>query len=718
MPIIERGVNPYRENVQGKANEPITVAGLLARAERLLGIGLDYSLEAIYDRLEANAPRIAIIGGSPDHPAHLFDLETALAAAARIWQRGGVPFYFGIPVLCDGTAQSTVGMCYSLQSRNAVAGIVVSQMEAHAYHGAYVLSGCDKTPLGIVCGLAYLDRLRQRRGDAPVFATFHPAHVLRGGSVPPDLAADLESVVRKAEAHGHPEIADDLRDALAYPLQCTTNAAYQGVLTRARHAGVIGEAEHKDYERRLAVHTCDAKGGICAFNGTGNSSRLAVTALGLTHPVVELLTGPAGAEQVNRVVDDLFTFVNRPGYSVGAMVAANFANAVRVHSATGGSTNLMLHLVAAMIYAGYDVDVWTVDRIRRNPPVPDIFDYSLTQGRDIFALAQQCASGAIRGMETIFYELLNQGIPMALGAPTVAGCTWGERLADPRNLSAAGVAESPIILTQPRRPFSGVDVLRGNFFESAVVKISGMTSEQLAEFDDKVCVVLFFENEEEANAGLLDVHLLERLKRCPMLTREVLLALAAHNRGGPNSAEIQNLKRGPLFDRLVREGLVKIAVVISGQGPRAFGMPEMFTPMQHINANRALRRLAVLISDGRYSGVTYGAAIGHVTPEAFDGGGIGLLKTGDLLHLRLSRRRVDLLNAPAFAAGRLIRWRGNLAEARRSLGAARRRRMIARQTQIAVTNLLHDATDAGRGVVPRLVAEEATQPYLHRSEAE
>lgn len=718
MPVIERGNNPYRDNVQGKANEPITVAGLLARAERALGIGLDYGLEAIYDRLEANAPRIAIIGGSPDHLAHLFDLEMALAAAARIWQRGGVPFYFSIPVVCDGTAQSTIGMCYSLQSRNAVAEMVVSQMEAHAYHGAYVLSGCDKTPLGIVCSLAYLDRVRQRRGDAPVFATFHPAHVLRGGSVPPDLAADLESVARKAEAHGHPEIADDLRDTLAYPLQCTTNAAYQGVLTRARHAGLIGEAEHKDYERRLAVHTCDAKGGVCAFNGTGNSSRLAVAALGLTHPAVELLTGPAEAKQVNRVVDDLFTFVNKPDYSVGAMVAANFANAVRVHSATGGSTNLMLHLVAAMIYAGYDVDVWTVDRIRRNPPVPDIFDYSLTQRRDIFTLAEQRARGAIRGMETIFYELLNQGIPMALDAPTVAGCAWGERLADTRNLSAAGVAENPIILTQPRRPFSGVDVLRGNFFESAVVKISGMTSEQLAEFDDKVCVVLFFENEEEANVGLLAARLLERLKRCRALTREALLALAAHNRGGPNPAEVQNLKRGPLFDRLAQEGLVKIAVVISGQGPRAFGMPEMFTPMQHINANRALRRLAVLISDGRYSGVTYGAAIGHVTPEAFDGGGIGLLKTGDLLYLRLSRRRVDLIDPVAFAAGRLVRWRGNLAEARRGLGTARRRRMLARQAQIAVTNLLDDVTDAGRGVVPRLVAEKATQSYPHRSETE
>jgi dihydroxy-acid dehydratase len=709
--IVERGTNPYRDNVQGKANEPITVAGLLDQARQSLGVReRDYDPEAIYDRLEENAPRIAIIGGSPDHPAHILDRPTALKAAMRIWQCGGVPFYFSLPVVCDATAQSNIGMGYSLQSRNAAAEMVVNQMEAHGYHGAYVLSGCDKTPLAIVAGLAHLDRTRQQRGDAPVFATFNPTHVLRGGTIPPDLAAELEAVAQKAEAQGQSEMAADLRDTMAYILQCTSNAAFQGVLTRARQEGIISAAEHKSFERRLAVNTCDAKGGICAFNGTGNSSRHVVSALGLTHPAVELLIEPPDAEQVNRAVDDLFTYVNKPEYSVGGMLAANFANAVRVHSATGGSTNLMLHLVAAMIYAGYEVDAWTVDAIRRHPPVPDIFDYSLTQGRDIFVLAQQCNAGAIRGMETVFYELLNQGLPMAVDAPTVTGQTWRQRLADTRHLSADGVSDHPIILAQPRRPFSGVEVLRGNFFESAVVKISGMTGQQLAEFDGQVCIVLFFENEEAANAGLLEAHLLARLREHPAVTWQKLLALAAHNRrpGHPSLESLQALDREALFDRLAQEGILKLAVVISGQGPEAFGMPEMFTPMQHINANRALRKLAALISDGRYSGVTYGAAIGHVTPEALKGGGIGFLETGDLLHLQLSDRRVDLLDPEAFVDGRLVPWDVDLSVVRRSLGDERRARLLERQRRIAATNRLRDVTDAGRGIVPLVVAEQAT----------
>jgi len=719
MPIvIEQGANPYRDNVQGKANEPITVAGLLDRAAQLLGVqGLDYSLEAIYDRLEENAPRIAIIGGSPDQPAHILDQETALKAAVRIWQRGGVPFHFSVPVLCDGTAENTLGMSYSLQSRNAAAEIVVNQMEAHSYHGAYVVSGCDKVPFGIVAGLAHLDRTRQRRGDAPVFATFSPAHVLRGGTIPPDLMADLEQVARLAEAGGHLEIASDLRDAMRAILQGIANSAFQGILTRARQEGIVSMAEHKDYERRLAIHTCDRRGGTCAFNGTGNSSRLALAALGLAHPAVELLTGPPGAGLVNRVVDDLFTCVNRPKYSASSILVANFANGVRVHSATGGSTNLMMHLVAGMRYAGYDVDVWTIDCIRRNPPVPDIFDYSLSGGRDIFVLAEQCCAGAIRGMETIFYELLRQGVPMDVDAPTVTGQTWRERLADTANLSASGVAENPIILSSPRRPFSGVDVLQGNLFDSAVVKISGIPSEQLDHFDGQVGVVLFFENETEANAGLLDVHVLERLKVHPALTREKLLAIAAHNcsEDCAQMATVQTLERKALFERMVQDELLKVAVVISGQGPEAFGMPEMFTPMQHINSNHQLRKLAVLISDGRYSGTSYGAAIGHVTPEALNGGLIGLLETGDLLHVQLAERRIDLLDPGAFVAGRLECWNADLHNVRRDMGAERRRRILGRRQHIAATNRLHDVTDASAGVVPLIVAAEATQTYYRPS---
>ena len=149
---VEEHDNPYRDCIQGLANEPITVHALLKRADALLSdeagfAGLsDFSQQKIVERLTTNRPRICIIFGSPDHPAHLYDQEHTLRAAARIWQNGGVPFAFGLPVICDGTAQSNIGQSYSLASRNHTAMAVNVNFEGHSYHAAYVLSGCDKTP--------------------------------------------------------------------------------------------------------------------------------------------------------------------------------------------------------------------------------------------------------------------------------------------------------------------------------------------------------------------------------------------------------------------------------------------------------------------------------------------------------------------------------------------------------------------------------------------
>ncbi len=706
--IIESASNPYHDEVQGKANEPIAVAALLDRAALRLGMGpVRYRLDEIVERLDRNAPRVALIGGSADHPAHIVDLDTVFWAATRIWELGGVPFYFGLPVLCDGTAQSHIGMSYSLHSRNLTAETVINQMEAHAYHAAFVLSGCDKTPLGIASGLALLDRTRRARGDAPIWATFAPAHVLRGGTIPPDAAAALNALADEAERQGYDDIAQDLRAAMRAILQCISNAALQGILTRARQVGLLDEAEHKMVENALAAHTCHPQGGICAFNGTGNSTRHVLSALGLAHPALDLLPKPPMAAQIERAVDDLFALLNHPAYSVSEIIRRNWANAVRIHSATGGSTNLNMHLVAVMIYAGVRVSVWDMDRLRREPPVPDLFDYSLTEGRDLYALARQTAAGDIRGMETVFYELVRNNIPMDLDAPTVTGTTWAERLANREGLPAEGVRHNPIILSQPRRPFSGVDVLTGNWFESAVFKIGGMSDAQIDAFDDQVAVVLFFEDEDAANEGLLDVHLLDRLRAHPALTPALLSALAHYNGRGIWQPDPTR----DLFAQLVEAQLLKLAVVISGQGPQAFGMPEMFTPMQHINSNRVLRPLAALISDGRYSGTSYGAAIGHVTPEAFCGGQIGVLETGDLLHLGLRKRRIDLLDAAAFLRGELIPWNVDLRKSRPGLYRRRRARMRRRLAQIAVTNRMQRITDAAHGAVPLAVAQQADLDY-------
>ncbi|MFS0598219.1 dihydroxy-acid dehydratase [Peribacillus frigoritolerans] len=715
-PLIDNEINPYRDNVQGKANEPITVAGLLDRSKLTLGTTYeggkpDWTLEEIYMRLERNAPRIAIIGGSSDHPAHIMDYQTSARAAIRIWQNGGVPFHFSTPVMCDGTAQNNQGMSYSLQSRNAVAQMVVNQLEAHSYHGAFVIQGCDKQPLGVVSALAHVDRVRRNRGEAPFFATFAPAHVLEGGSIPADVIEELETLAKNAESKGAADVAVDLRDTMAYILQCSSNTAFQGVFERAYERGILTKEQHKYFEMRLAVATCDGQGGVCAFNGTGNSSRHLVAGMGLVHPAVELLTDPPTQRQINSVVDSFAGMINEERYGVANIVAANIKNAIRIHSASGGSTNLMMHIVAGMLYAGFKFSLWDLDRIHHSHPIPDLFDYSLTEGRDIYSLAMQCCSGKSRGMETLFHELIENGVPMDQDAPTVAAKTWKERLSITNSLKAVNVKKNQVILSNPRRGFSGVDVLKGNFFESAVVKISGMPTPQLDQFDDKLAFVLYYENEDDANKSLLDSNLLSKIKEQNLFEHNLLLESLKYN----NESEWSLLKTatyGELFDRMVEAGTLKIAVIISGQGPVAFGMPEMFTPMQHINANRVMKKIATIISDGRYSGVTYGAAIGHMTPEAYEGGGIGLLKSGDVIHLQLRDRRIDFVDSTKLHSGKVIHdFADHFKEERQSLAAERKQRMKVRQKMVAASNRMFGHTDAANGVVPIAVIEDAVLDY-------
>lgn len=707
---IRSSVNSYRDNVQGKANEPITVAGLLDRARKNVGYGgtPTWTLEAIYDRLEENAPRVAIIGGSTDHPAHVVDPETISYAALSIWDQGGIPFQFSVPVLCDGTAQSNMGMSYSLQSRNAIAEMVVNQMEAHSYHGAFVIQSCDKQPLAIISALAQLDTLRKFRGEPAVFAAFAPAHVLKGGEIPAPVREDLRILAAECRSAGHAEIAEDLEDTMQYILQCSSNTAFQGVFHRAVEHGILSQERHKEFERHLAVNTCDAKGGICAFNGTGNSSRHLVAAMGLAHPAVELLTDPPVQHQVDAVVKDLLGLANRPECGVAELVRQNIGNAIRLHSASGGSTNLLMHLVGSVIYAGYKFSIWDLDKIHHAHPIPDLFNYSLTEGRDIFALAKQCCDGDIRGMETLVYEMLQNGVPMDLDAMTCTGQTWAERLSDTTNLAATGVKDNPVILATPRRAYSGVDVLRSNFFESAVVKISGMPTKQLDAFDEQVALVSFYETEEEANADLLDINLLPKMRDSNAFTGDQLRAVWSHNAPGLSldPADADGLDGHALFDLMVANGTLKMAVVIAGQGPVAYGMPEMFTPMQHINANRALRKLATIISDGRYSGVSYGAAIGHVVPEAALGGQIARLQTGDMIHLRFRANRVDLLDPAALQDGTVALAPDAHLASREALATERLARWAARQRRVAATNRMTHCTDASRGVVPLPVWED------------
>jgi dihydroxyacid dehydratase/phosphogluconate dehydratase len=708
--VVAESYNPYRSCIQGLSNEPITVKALLKRAEILLarepgflGLG-DYGLAEIVARLAGNRPRIAIIQGSPDHPAHLFDHEHALRAAARIWQNGGVPFTFGIPVICDGTAQSNIGQSYSLASRNHTATAVNINFEGHSYHAAYVMSGCDKTPTGILSGLAAADRARREpeRGTAPVWAVFVPAHVLRGGTLPTATRAKLAAIQAKVVAIGDVQLADDIEENCRYILQCSSGEAFLGQLNRAVGHAITTRAEADAILDEIAAATCHEAGGICAFNGTGNSSRTLVSALGFVPRGAELLLAEPDLDLVQASVDALFRMINKPEFAVCEILKANYANAIRIHNATGSSSNLMLHMPCVMRHAGFDVTLFDYAAVRDAHPVPDVFAHSLTEGRDTWVLAQQMLAGHHAGMESLYKVLADLGVPMDLDAPTVTGKTWGERIAGlDVAVSPALPQERSVIRTKPIRAISGTDVMAGNFFSSCTLKVAGMSSEQVRRFDGRVFLVRHYENETDCNRELQSTTLVKTLTETMDLPAELIARLRATNGGDV----------GDGLEEMVVKGTLAFAFVIAGQGPKAFGMPEMFAPSAYLRHQGTLEKTSILMTDGRYSGVTKGACVGHVTPEAWEGGGIGALITGDLLWVRLSERRIDHIDRASFLAGRLEPAAAASFADRAGLIGERRARMERRKRQVAACSWIDETTSAETGVVPWSVDKRATLPW-------
>ena len=706
---IQEEYNPYRECIQGLSNEPICVHHVVSKAwilVRTIDVSLDpgeVTLEEIVHRLEINRPRIAVITGSSDHPAHLRDDIHISLAVLRIWQNGGVPFVFGIPVICDGTAQNNVGMSYSLASRNHTASAVNITFEGHSYHAAYVLSSCDKFPSAVMCGLAAADvaRSHPQRRQAPVWAVFIPEHVLKGGTIPEKTRTHLQLVMDKARAQGHGDIAEDIAGNMRYILQCSSNEAFVGQLKRAVHLNLLSTEEFREIRNELAAATCDTKGGICAFNGTGNSSRTLVSALGLTPPEAELLIDAPASTVVAQCVDMLYRSLNNSELRITNVIERNFANAVRIHNATGSSTNILLHLPAIMRYAGYDVSIEDYERVRIATPVPEIFAHSLTEGRDTFVLAEQFIKGQHRGMESLYRVLSDLGIEMDLAAPTMTGMTWGERIKNLTEPVSSELGERAIIRKTPVRKTSGVEVLRGNFLSTAVVKLAGMSDQQLTHFDNQLFIIRYYEDEhvcieEMASPGINGV-LEELVAKLP--TNQLAKILEHNSKGAVCTYE------SGAFLSLVKTGVLSFAFMIAGQGPKAFGMPEMFAPSQGLRHHQLLEASSVLITDGRYSGVTKGACIGHVTPEAFEGGGIGKLNDGDVMWLRIGEKRIDIVDLVALETGEIRPYAA--LPARSQLVTERQEKMLDRLWQIAASNLMNDVVSAEKGCVPYAVDQRA-----------
>jgi len=361
-----------------------------------------------------------------------------------------------------------------------------------------------------------------------------------------------------------------------------------------------------EYAAEMGCKACGSPGGGCQFLGTAATSQVVAEALGLALPHAAL--SPSGAELwrdlARRSATALIALEKSGTTTRDVLTDDSIHNAMVTHAAFGGSTNLILHVPAIAHAAGLrrpTVEDWA----RINRQVPRIVDV-LPNGPHHYATAQVFLAGAV---PEVMLHLRDLGL-LRLGARTVSGRTLGENLSwwetsERRQRLRAKLQEldrvnpDDVILSPGKARARGltptITFLRGNLApEGALVKSTAIAPERI----DAQGVFL-----HEGPARVF--------------TSE--------------AAAITAVKAGAL-----KAGDV---LVLMGIGPGC-GMPETYQITSALKYVRDGSKIA-LLTDGRFSGVSTGACIGHVSPEAWAGGPIGRLRDGDLLRLRIDTRTLE-----------------------------------------------------------------------------
>ena len=457
---------------------------------------------------------------------------------------GGYAFFFSVPGICDGVAMGHEGMKYSLPSRELIADMIESIVEAHQLDGLVMLTNCDKITPGMLMAAGRLNL-------PTVVVTAGPMLGGRIGNKRLSLVRDTFEAVGRYRS------------------------------------GKISEEELAQCE----LEACPGPGS-CQGLYTANTMACMTEALGMSLP--GCATAPAVMAKKRRIAFDsglaLIELIKKGIKARDIMTRSAFENAIRVDMALGGSTNTLLHLMAVAHEAEVELDLETFDRISRETP-----NICRLRPAGDYMMEDLDAAGGIPGV-------LNRLIDKIQPNTTVAGT-------DIREIAQkARILDDDIIRTIDRayHPEGGLAILRGNLApQGAVVKQSAV-SEKMMSFEG---TARCFDSEEAA--------------------------MEAISSGAIKPGDV---------------------VVIRYEGPKGGpGMREMLAPTSAI-VGMGLSESVALITDGRFSGGTKGPCIGHISPEAMEGGPIALVKDGDRILIDIPQRRLELLVGEEELAKRRAAW--------------------------------------------------------------
>ncbi|TPW29490.1 dihydroxy-acid dehydratase [Martelella alba] len=529
-------------------------------------------------------PIIAVVNSFTQFvPGHVHLKDLGQLVAREIEAAGGVAKEFNTIAVDDGIAMGHDGMLYSLPSREVIADSVEYMVNAHCADAMVCISNCDKITPGMLMAALRLNI---------------PAIFVSGGPM------EAGKVVLNGK-----EQALDLVDAMV--------AAADDKYTDAEVASI----------ERSACPTC----GSCSGMFTANSMNCLTEALGLslpgngstlaTHADRRRLFVEAG----HQIVDLARRCYEQDDKTTLPRTIANkaaFENAMSLDIAMGGSTNTVLHILAAAYEAELDFTMEDIDRLSRKVPCL----CKVAPAKNDVHMEDVHRAG---GIMAILGELDRAGL-IRRESPTVHAATLGDAIDQwdivrtnsetVRNffMAAPGGVPSQTAFSQDRRwaeldtdrvsgvirsaehPFSkdgGLAVLRGNVaLDGCIVKTAGV-DESILKFSGPAVV---FESQDAAVKGILS----------------------------------NEVKAGDV-------------VVIRYEGPKGGpGMQEMLYPTSYLKS-KGLGKACALITDGRFSGGTSGLSIGHVSPEAAKGGAIGLVENGDTIDIDIPGRTISLRISPS-----------------------------------------------------------------------
>ncbi|WP_250846993.1 dihydroxy-acid dehydratase [Aquisphaera insulae] len=578
-----------------------------------------------------NKPFIAVCNSHVDIiPGHVHLQAVGNYVKECIRAAGGVPFLFNTIGVDDGIAMGHAGMKYSLPSRELIADSVETMIQGHMFDGMICIPNCDKIVPGMFMGAMRVNI---------------PTVFVSGGPMEAGKTASGKTV--------------DLIDAFVAGAQ--------------KANGKITEEELLEIEQ-VACPTC----GSCSGMFTANSMNCLAEAIGMALPGNGTILATSADrkllfERAAKRVVELAVEFGRKGEGHGLLpreiaTAAAFDNAMVLDMAMGGSTNTVLHILAIAHEAGVPFSLERIDELSKK--TPNICKVSPSSHYHIEDVARA------GGIHTILGEVA-RGCPglLDLSCRTVTGKSLGENIADydVRQATAVTAARTwaqvrpggertsqawtvPSVAAESRSQAAGLALLdaEGEGVEPGPLDGSGGNGDGQGSGDgfDPFDVIRPTDRAYSQTGGLTMLSGNLAPKGAVVKTAGVSKSMYKHS--GPAvifESEI-DAYNGIVFGK-VKAGDV---IVVRNEGPKGGpGMQEMLAPTTAIKAV-GLDDKCALVTDGRFSGGSAGASIGHVSPEAAVGGPIGLIRDGDLIEIDIPAGKLSVRLSDEELAARLESW--------------------------------------------------------------